>query len=80
MKTFQLGTRRYYAHVPRKLPRNPALVVALHAGAQTPEGFERMSGWSTNDKIRTYDVLLHDYMMRRGHSHALQTCNSYVGF
>ena len=37
MKAIQLGSRRYYAHVPRKLPRNPALVVALHAGAQTPE-------------------------------------------
>lgn len=47
MKTFQLGTRTYYAHIPRKLPRNPALVVALHAGTQTPEGFERMTGWST---------------------------------
>jgi polyhydroxybutyrate depolymerase len=46
MKTITLGSRRYFAHVPRKLPRNPALVVALHAGAQTPEGFERMTGWS----------------------------------
>ena len=46
MKAIQLGSRRYYAHVPRKLPRNPALVVALHAGAQTPEGFDRMTGWS----------------------------------
>ena len=46
MKAIQLGSRRYYAHVPRKLPRDPALVVALHAGAQTPEGFDRMTGWS----------------------------------
>jgi polyhydroxybutyrate depolymerase len=47
MKSIQLDTRRYYAHVPRKLGKSPALVVALHAGAQTPEGFERMTGWST---------------------------------
>ena len=46
MKTITLGARRYFAHVPRKLGRSPALVVALHAGAQTPEGFERMTGWS----------------------------------
>ena len=54
MKTFTLATRRYFAHVPRRLKRNPALVVALHAGAQTPEGFERMTGWSaiaTRDKF-----------------------------
>jgi polyhydroxybutyrate depolymerase len=47
MKAITLATRRYFAHVPRRLKRNPALVVALHAGAQTPEGFERMTGWST---------------------------------
>lgn len=47
MKAIQLDTRRYYAHVPRKLGKSPALVVALHAGAQTPDGFERMTGWST---------------------------------
>ncbi len=46
MKTITLGARRYFAHVPRKLGRSPALVVTLHAGAQTPEGFERMTGWS----------------------------------
>ena len=46
MKTITLGSRRYFAHVPRKLGKSPALVVALHAGAQTPEGFERMTGWS----------------------------------
>lgn len=44
MKTITLGSRRYFAHVPRKLPRNPALVVALHAGAQTPEGLASMTG------------------------------------
>ena len=47
MKTYTLGTRRYHAHVPRKLGKSHALVVALHAGTQTPEGFERMTGWST---------------------------------
>lgn len=46
MKTYTLGTRRYHAHVPRKLGKSHALVVALHAGAQTPEGFERMTSWS----------------------------------
>lgn len=46
MKAIQLGTRRYFAHVPRRLGKSPALVVALHAGAQTPEGFEGMTGWS----------------------------------
>lgn len=54
MKTITLGTRRYFAHIPRRLGKNPALVVALHAGAQTPEGFERMTGWSaiaTRDKF-----------------------------
>ena len=47
MKTFTLATRRYFAHVPRRLKRNPALVVALHAGAQTPEDFEWMTGWAS---------------------------------
>lgn len=46
MRTIQLGSRRYFAHVPRKLGKSPALVVALHAGAQTPEGFARMTGWN----------------------------------
>ena len=46
MKSIQLGSRRYFAHVPRRLGKSPALVIALHAGAQTPEGFERMTGWS----------------------------------
>lgn len=47
MKWITLGPRRYGAHVPRRLGKSPALVVALHAGAQTPERFERMTGWST---------------------------------
>ena len=51
MKAIEIGSRRYYAHVPRKLPRklprNPALVVALHAGSQTPDGFASMTGWDS---------------------------------
>lgn len=46
MKAITLGSRRYLAHVPRKLVKSPALVVALHAGAQTPEGFASMTGWN----------------------------------
>jgi len=46
MKTITLGTRTYFAHVPRRLAKPPALVVALHAGAQTPAGFASMTGWN----------------------------------
>jgi polyhydroxybutyrate depolymerase len=46
MKTITLGSRRYFAHVPRRLAKPPALVVALHAGAQTPAGFASMTGWN----------------------------------
>lgn len=47
MKFYPIESRRYGAHVPKKLPRKPALVVALHSGALTPDSFEAMTGWST---------------------------------
>lgn len=66
MKSIQLGSRRYFAHVPRRLGKSPALVIALHAGAQTPEGFERMTGWSTiADRERSFVVV---YPEGIGHS------------
>lgn len=46
MKTIPLGSRSYGAHAPRGLASNPSLVVALHAGTQTPAQHERLTGWS----------------------------------
>jgi poly(hydroxyalkanoate) depolymerase family esterase len=40
------GNMRMLAHIPRELPRNPALVVALHGYAQSVAAYDRGSGWS----------------------------------
>ena|SRR6185436_1506390 len=40
------GTLRMFVHVPRKLPKAPALVVALHGCTQTAATYDHGSGWS----------------------------------
>lgn len=58
MKLHDLGSRRYGVHVPRRVVRQPALVVALHGGGLgSPEQHERMTGWSAlADKERSFVV------------------------
>jgi poly(hydroxyalkanoate) depolymerase family esterase len=41
------GDVRMFAYVPERLPRNPALVVALHGCAQSALAYDSGSGWST---------------------------------
>lgn len=40
------GTLRMFVHVPRELPKAPALVVALHGCTQTASVYDHGSGWS----------------------------------
>src|SRR6476660_4769361 len=40
------GTLRMFVHVPRKLSKAPALVVALHGCTQTASVYDHGSGWS----------------------------------
>lgn len=48
MKFVTLGARSLGYHVPRRVTRAPALVVALHGGGLgSPEQHERMTGWTT---------------------------------
>jgi poly(hydroxyalkanoate) depolymerase family esterase len=41
------GNLRMHAYVPGRLPRMPALVVALHGCTQTADGYDHGTGWST---------------------------------
>jgi len=41
------GNLRMFTHLPRKLPRNPPLVVALHGCTQTATVYDHGSGWSS---------------------------------
>lgn len=48
MKFYDLSARTYGAHVPRRVAKSPALVIALHGGGLgSPEQHERMTGWTS---------------------------------
>ena len=51
------GNLRMLAHVPRKLSRNPGLVVALHGCTQTAAVYDHGSGWSTLADAHGFAVL-----------------------
>lgn len=59
MKFYDLNARTYGAHVPRRVAKSPALVVALHGGGLgSPEQHERMTGWtSLADRDRGFVVV-----------------------
>lgn len=60
MRFYDLGiSRRYGVHVPRRVVRQPALVVAIHGGGLgSPQQHERMTGWSAlADKDRGFVVV-----------------------
>lgn len=57
MKSVTVSNRTVGYHAPRRVAKSPALVVALHPGAATPEIFERISGWSAlADRERAFVV------------------------
>src|SRR5204862_2707305 len=51
------GNLRMLAHLPRKLSKNPALVVALHGCTQTAAVYDHGSGWSTLADAHGFAVL-----------------------
>lgn len=59
MKFYDLSARTYGAHVPRRVAKSPALVIALHGGGLgSPEQHERMTGWtSLADRDRGFVVV-----------------------
>ena len=60
MRFHDLGiSRRYGVHVPRRVAKSPALVVALHGGGLgSPQQHERMTGWSAlADRERSFVVV-----------------------
>lgn len=59
MKFYDLSARTYGAHVPRRVAKTPALVIALHGGGLgSPEQHERMTGWtSLADRDRGFVVV-----------------------
>jgi feruloyl esterase len=52
------GALRMFVHVPAKLPKRPALVVALHGCTQTARSYDHGSGWSALADRHGFIVLL----------------------
>jgi poly(hydroxyalkanoate) depolymerase family esterase len=51
------GNLRLFAHVPKHLRPNPALVIALHGCTQTGEDYDHGTGWSSLADIHGFVVI-----------------------